>query len=225
MRAGASEWISEPGSDHQHAPRPHWSGQRYGPAGPNAARSARGNLRRRPAQATRVLASVVRHRHPQAVQVQLRGSAAPQAATSGPSLLPRTACTGAYWAARQYRRRAHVPRVQDEVGLPQVPGDPRGHDFQWRGACVSTGHHPDAAILVVDGYDRHPAARRAPTGGAAAPRHRPPPRLARPRRRTAVHRPPPRLPRPRRPPPSPAAQAAATAPPPPSPPAQARGRW
>src|SRR5258708_23405517 len=65
-------------------------------------------------------------------------SAAPQAATSGPSLLPVTAVTGAYCASSSSTAAVHTsPACRIRSAPRSWAATAGGLDFQRRGACVS----------------------------------------------------------------------------------------
>src|SRR5215469_7054142 len=105
---------------------------------PNTTRSASGNFRRmrtsRPAAGP--LSWIIATRRPATEKTAV--CAAPQAATSGPSLLPATAITGAYWASSSRTDAVHTsPACRIRSAPRRTVATAGGQDFQRRGACVS----------------------------------------------------------------------------------------
>jgi hypothetical protein len=103
-----------------------------------------------PAQAACRLAAVVQHRDPEAVQVELRRlGRAPGGHVRAVVVAADRVHRRVLAELVQHRGRAHVARVQDDVGLPQVPGDPRRARLPAaRRVRVGQGHHPHPAILA-----------------------------------------------------------------------------
>src|SRR5215813_2229743 len=105
---------------------------------PKTSRSAAGNQRRsrapRPAAGPESC-TIARRRPARSVS---RVSGAPQAATSGPSLLPSTARTGAYAASSSSTPAVHTsPACRIRSAPRRWRATRGGHERQRRGACVS----------------------------------------------------------------------------------------
>src|SRR6516164_3698910 len=105
---------------------------------PNTTRPAPGNFRRMRASrpAAGPLSWIIATRRPATEKAVVW--AAPQAMTSGPSLLPATAVTGAYWASSSSTDAVHTsPACRIRSAPRRTAATAGGQDFHRRGACVS----------------------------------------------------------------------------------------